>query len=100
MNGKKSKTRVRVLEIWLLMAVPWVNWSCALRCLQGYTRFARGCKSGCLCTVGQAVPTCTERCMFPGTNKPKIFLFVSGADKEKGGGKQMASKKSAISKLS
>lgn len=30
----------------------------------------------------------------------KDFLFVSGADKEKGGGKQMASKKSAISKLS
>lgn len=29
-----------------------------------------------------------------------VSAFVSGADKEKGGGKQMASKKSAISKLS
>lgn len=29
-----------------------------------------------------------------------VCLFASGADKEKGGGKQMASKKSSISKLS
>lgn len=34
-------------------------------CLWNYSRFAHGCKSGCLCTAGQAVPTHPQRWIIP-----------------------------------
>lgn len=50
--------------------------------------------------MGQAVPTGTEVYVSRNQQMEVFSLFASGADKEKGEGKQMASKQSAISKLS
>lgn len=74
-------------------------------CLWNYSRFAQGCKSGCLCTAGQAVPTHPQRWIVPVPRNQQIKgiflkLFFPAAIKEKREDKQLISEKSGLLKFS
>lgn len=75
MNGKKGGTRIKDLEIWLLVAVPWICWSGPLPCLK-ITQGLHGAVNQAVFAQWVRLSPQAQRCMFPGTNTLKFFLCL------------------------
>lgn len=99
LNSKKRETSIRDVEIWLLMAIPGSDGPVLYPALKVTPGLHRAVNQAVVARSVRLSPRAQrDGCFQEPTSE--TFLFASGADRGKVKGKQVASKESAISKLS